>query len=95
MALIESGSGGPGAPSRLLLDACASGPPILKDGPPAAFTWLVWPSSSEMVLVLVNRSPDAEVRLGTVTLTELDDLPAAPARVRYRIRRRAARWGCT
>jgi len=77
VALIESGSGGPGLASRLLLDACASGPPILKDGPPAAFTWLVWPSSSEMVLVLVNRSPEAEVRLGTVTLTELDDLPVA------------------
>ena len=78
VALIESGGGGPGSPSRLLLDACASGPPILKDGPPAAFTWLVWPGSSEMVLVLVNRSPDAEVRLGTVTLTELDDLQVAP-----------------
>jgi len=78
VALIESGGGGTGQASRLLLDACASGPPILKDGPSAAFTWLVWPSSSEMVLVLVNRSPDAEVRLGTVTLTELDDLPVAP-----------------
>ena len=31
-----------------------------------------------MVLVLLNRSPDAEVRLGTVTLTELDDLPLTP-----------------
>ena len=28
-----------------------------------------------MVLVLLNRSPEAEVRLGMVTLTELDDLP--------------------
>ena len=81
VALIEPGSSsdGSGASSRLVLDACTSGPPILKDGPPAAFTWLVWPSSSEMVLVLVNRSTDAEVCLGTVTLTELDDLPAAPA----------------
>ncbi len=79
VALIESSSGGPGAPSRVLLDACASGPPILKDGPPAAFTWLVWPSSPEMVLVLVNRSADADVRLGTVTLTELDDVQAAHA----------------
>ncbi|MFI5457778.1 MAG: hypothetical protein ACHRXM_20235 [Isosphaerales bacterium] len=78
VALIESG-GGPGSPSRLVLDACASGPPILKDGPPAAFTWLVWPGSSEMVLVLVNRSPDAEVRPGTVTLTELDDAQVAPS----------------
>jgi hypothetical protein len=31
-----------------------------------------------MVLVLLNRSPDAEVRLGMVTLTELDDLPQLP-----------------
>ena len=78
VALVEPG-GGPGLPSRLVLDACASGPPILSDGPPAAFSWLVWPSSSEMVLVLVNRSADAEVRPSTVTLTELDDLPVAPA----------------
>jgi len=78
VALVEPG-GGPGFPSRLVLDACASGPPILSDGPPAAFSWLVWPSSSEIVLVLVNRSADAEVRPGTVTLTELDDLPVAPA----------------
>ena len=85
VALIEPGGGGPGSSPRLLLDACASGPPILQDGPPAAFTWLVWPSTAEMVLVLINRSPDAEVRLGTVTLTELDDLPelaALPNRIR-------------
>jgi hypothetical protein len=77
VALIESGSGRPGSPSRLLLDACASGPPILQNGPPASFTWLVWPSSNEMVLVLVNRSQEAEVRLGTVSLAELDELPVA------------------
>jgi hypothetical protein len=79
VALVETGTGaGGGASSRLVLDACASGPPILQDGPPAAFTWLVWPNSSEMVLVLVNRGIDAPVRLGTVTLAELDDLPAPP-----------------
>jgi hypothetical protein len=76
VALIEPGNGG--SESRLVLDACASGPPILANGPAAAFSWLVWPSASEMVLVLVNRSSDDEVRLGTVTLTELDELPAAP-----------------
>ena len=65
----------PGSSPRLLLDACASGPPILQDGPPATFNWLVWPSSAEMVLVLLNRSSEAEVRLGMVTLTELDELP--------------------
>ena len=31
-----------------------------------------------MVLVLLNRSTDALVRLGTVTITELDDLPLTP-----------------
>ena len=75
VALIEPGSGGPGSSPRVLLDACASGPPILENGPPATFTWLVWPSSAEMVLVLLNRSAEALVRLGTVTITELDDLP--------------------
>ena len=78
VALIEPGGGGPGSAPRVLLDACASGPPILQDGPAATFSWLVWPSTAEMVLVLVNRSPDAEVRLGTVTIAELDDLPMSP-----------------
>jgi hypothetical protein len=78
VALIESGGAALGSPPRLLLDACASGPPILQNGPPVSFTWLVWPSSNEVALVLANRSEDAEVRLGTVTLTELEDLPAAP-----------------
>src|SRR6202034_1763551 len=77
VALIEPG-GGPGSSPRLLLDACASGPPILQDGPSASFTWLVWPSATEMVLVLINRSPEAEVRLGMVTLTELDELSHLP-----------------
>ena len=45
VALIEPGSGGAGSAPRLLLDACASGPPILQDGPAAAFSWLVWPTS--------------------------------------------------
>jgi hypothetical protein len=80
VALIEPASGiGGSAASRLVLDACASGPPILQDGPPATFTWLVWPDASDLVLVLVNRGLDAPVRLGTVTLTELDDVPAPPS----------------
>ena len=78
VALIEPAAGGPDSSPRLLLDACASGPPILQDGPSAAFSWLVWPSTTEMVLVLINRSPEAEVRLGMVTLTELDELPQLP-----------------
>ena len=63
VALIEPG-GGSGTQHRLVLDACASGPPILPDGPPAAFTWLVWPTAAEMVLVLVNHGLDAEVPTG-------------------------------
>lgn len=78
VALVEPGGAGNGNSPRLLLDACASGPPIVQEDSPAAFTWLVWPNSAEMVLLLVNRSPDATVRLGTVTLTELDDVPSAP-----------------
>jgi hypothetical protein len=81
VALVEPGGAGNGNSPRLLLDACASGPPILQEDSPAAFTWLVWPNSAEMVLLLVNRSPDATVRLGTVTLTELDDVPSAPTLV--------------
>jgi hypothetical protein len=78
VALIEPGGSTAGSSRRVLLDACASGPPILQDGPPATFTWVVWPSANEMVLVLFNRSPEAEVRLGMVTLTELDELPQLP-----------------
>ena len=73
----RAGGGGPGSSPRLLLDACAPDSPILQDGPPATFNWLVWPSTAEMVLVLLNRSSEAEVRLGMVTLTELDELPRA------------------
>jgi hypothetical protein len=78
VALIEPGGASRGASPRLVLDACAAGPPILEDGPPAAFNWLVWPDAAELVLVLLNRSPESEVRLGAVTLTELEDLPTAP-----------------
>ncbi len=79
VALIEAGDAQPDRPRpRVLLDACASGPPALEEGPPLTFSWVVWPGAAETVLVLVNRSPDAAVRLGSVTLTELDDLPGPP-----------------
>ena len=78
VALIEPDVAHPDRPPRVLLDACASGPPILENGPTLAFSWLVWPGSTEAVLVLVNRDTEAVVRLGTVTLTELDDVPAPP-----------------
>ena len=78
VALIEPGDGRPGRPPRVLLDACASGPPVPLDGPPVAFRWLVWPGSPEVALVLVNRDPNTAVRMGTVTLTELENVPAGP-----------------
>ncbi len=72
VALIEPG-GAQGGP-RLVLDACASGPTLLEDGPPAVFHWLVWPSATEEVLVLVNRAGEGPVRLGSASLTELADV---------------------
>ncbi len=80
VALVEpNGSGAaPSSQPRLLLDACASGPPILQDGPPATFDWVVFPRSPEMVLVMVNRSPEAEVRAGAIILTEIEEPPASP-----------------
>lgn len=70
---------GPGARPRLLLDACASGPPILAEAGPASFSWLVWPDSADPVLLMVNRGPATAVQVGAVTLTELADLPEPPA----------------
>jgi hypothetical protein len=69
-----------GTPSRhrILLDACASGPPILSQGPPATFSWLVWPDAAEAVLVLLNRNPSTSIRVGGVKLIELDALPPPP-----------------
>ena len=60
--------GGAGQRCRVLLDACASGPPILKEGPPVTFSWLVWPDTAEPLLVLLNRNTSGSVRLGTVKL---------------------------
>lgn len=77
VALVDSG-GGHTRP-RVLLDACASGPPILQGTPVASFSWLVWPDDPNPVLVLVNRDAVAPVQLGSVRLTELPGLPAPPA----------------
>lgn len=79
VALIEPAqAGGAGTRPRVLLDACASGPPVLEDGPTLSFSWYVWPSSTENVMVVYNRSAEAAVRIGSITLTELDDLPEPP-----------------
>ncbi len=75
VAVVDPGGGGKGP--RVLLDACVSGPPILKDGPPASFSWLVWPDSPEPQVVFLNRNTSSSVRLGTAKLIELDRVPAA------------------
>jgi hypothetical protein len=62
---------------RVVLDACASGPPVAAGPAPATFSWLVWPEAAEPVLVLVNRDA-AAVQLGTVSLAELAEVPAGP-----------------
>lgn len=77
VGLIEPGS--PRGRARVMLDACASGPPILEGGPIASFSWLVWPDDPESVLVLLNRDTAAAVQVGTVALTELDALGPPPA----------------
>ncbi len=66
------------AKPRLLLDACATGPPVLPDGPPVSFSWLVWPGTGDPVLVMANRSSAGPVQVGTVTLTELAEIPPGP-----------------
>ena len=76
VALVDPGAAGKGP--RVLLDACVSGSPILKDGPPASFSWLVWPDSSEPQLLLLNRNSAGSVRLGSVKLVELDKVPESP-----------------
>ena len=78
VALIEPRDGRTEKVPRVLLDACASGPPILENGPTLSFSWLVWPGSNEAVLVLANRDAESVVRLGSVSLTELDDVPPPP-----------------
>ncbi|MGE5754604.1 MAG: hypothetical protein ACM35G_02640, partial [Planctomycetaceae bacterium] len=75
VGLVDT-TGAEGRP-RVVLDACASGPPIVAGGAPASFSWLVWPDASEPVLVLVNRAA-APVQLGTVALAELAEVPAGP-----------------
>lgn len=77
VALVEAGEGH-GQP-RIVLDACATGPPILEGGPITSFSWLVWPEDPDPVLVLVNRDSAAPVQLGTVALAEIDGLPAPPS----------------
>ena len=77
VALVDPGAGG--KTPRVVLDTCVSGPPILKEGPPASFSWLVWPGCSEPQLLLLNRNSAGPVHLGTVKLVELDKVPESPS----------------
>ena len=70
--------GGMGGLGRVVLDACASGGPVLEGGPAATFSWPVWPDAEGPVLVLVNRNPSAPVQVGAVSLVELVDLAPSP-----------------
>ena len=80
VALVESSSAAGGA--TLLLACCSTR--ARRDrrscatGLPRSFEWVVFPHSAEMVLVMVNRSPEAEVRAGAITLSEIEELPLYP-----------------
>jgi hypothetical protein len=71
--------GGSTGRGRVVLDACVSGSPILEGATPATYSWPVWPDSEAPVLVLVNRGTSSPVQVGSIILTELAELPAAPA----------------
>jgi hypothetical protein len=68
----------PGGDPRVLLDSCATGPAVADGSTPLSFSWSLWPGASDLVLVLVNRGGQS-VRLGSVTLEELEDPPAPAA----------------
>ena len=63
--------------ARVALDVCASAPPILDERRPAIFSYIVWPTVSDLSLVIANRGLDSSARLGTIELAELDPLEAA------------------
>ena len=86
---------GRGARPRVVLDACASGPPILEDGPAASLLLAGLARRPRAGAGAGQSRPDAPVQLGTVTLTELDELPRRPAAARARARGHAGPWGCT
>jgi len=80
LAVAVVAGGGPGGRGRVVLDASASGGPILEGGPPATFSWPFWPDAEGPSLLLANRGESGPVQVGLVTLTELVDLPPAPPR---------------
>jgi hypothetical protein len=81
VAVVDPGS--PDRAPRIVLDACGSGPPVLKTGPATTFNWTFWPGTTEPILVLLNRSAGSDVRLSSIKLVELEPTPAKqPARPR-------------
>ena len=76
LALVAPGE--PTGKHHLLLDAAASGA-LLVDGNTASFSWPVWPSFEELVLVLVNRSDSSAIKIESVELRELNNDPAPAA----------------
>lgn len=52
---------------RVLLDACGGG-----GASNAPLEWIVWPGSTEPILVFLNRSRESDVTVGTVRLLELE-----------------------
>jgi hypothetical protein len=57
---------------RIALDACGASSPG-GDGP---MEWIVWPGSAEPILVLLNRSDEADATIGSIRLVELEAPPA-------------------
>lgn len=61
----------PGTPERrprVVLDACGASSPS-GNGP---LEWIVWPGATETILVLLNRSREADATVGAVRLVELE-----------------------
>ncbi|WP_165073558.1 hypothetical protein [Paludisphaera rhizosphaerae] len=52
---------------RVLLDACGGG-----STGNVPLEWIVWPGSTEPILILLNRSRESDVTVGTVRLSELE-----------------------
>lgn len=74
VALVATG--GSFAKPRLLLDASGSGPALGDGSTPLSVAWPVWPDSEELVLVVVNRSEGAAIKVAAIELRELAVDPA-------------------
>ena len=79
VALVDPGS--PDRAPRIVLDACGSGPPILKPGPATTFNWTFWPGTTEPILILLNRSAGSDVRIGAIKLATVGTPQISDSRV--------------